>query len=195
MCFFQALANVLRGKPGPHHIGDVGRAVIEHVDGNALVVRAHKTRVGRAQAGSDNSQALISLRLEPVETRANVDHRLARSIQRPADIGGDRVVGAIEFGRHAVVVIRQADSERRNSQPGQPPAQREVAIGRTVPMRKHHYGFLRPPAPETIARGPDCSQDTACGPANGIAACHRAARNRPASHSRRTRRYPASRAD
>ena len=64
-----------------------------------------------AQAGSDNSELVIALLLEPIETAAHIDYALAHRIESAANVGGDGVIGAADLGGHADIVIGHAQPQ------------------------------------------------------------------------------------
>src|SRR4029077_18476780 len=108
---FHALANVPRSLPMPDHISEIGRRVIESINPNPRVVGAGNKSVTGTEARADQPELAIALLLQPVETTTNIDHALANRVQRPADVGRDRVVSATDLRRHTDVVVGHAQAK------------------------------------------------------------------------------------
>src|SRR5215469_5950247 len=124
---FEALTNVACGLAMPHHVREIGGGMIKSGDFDAGIMRGREKCVTGTEAGPDNAQALVSLLLKPVEAAADVEHTLARSIERTFDVRRNRVLGAADFSRAADVVVGHAQPQHRNSQAIQNSAERIVA--------------------------------------------------------------------
>src|SRR5579862_3018134 len=72
----EAFADVTSGLSVPDHIGKIGGRVVEGRDTDSRIVRGGNERVTRTQAGTDNSEAAVALRFQPVEAGANVSDSL-----------------------------------------------------------------------------------------------------------------------
>jgi len=72
--------------------------------------------------------------LQPVEATTNVNDALANGVERPADIGGKRVIGAANLSGHANVVVGHRQAEDGNAQKVQDLAQPAVSDGVRVPV-------------------------------------------------------------
>ena len=78
------------------------------------------------EARTENADSLIAPRGEPGDRAPRVEHRLPAHLYRPRDIGADNVVSAAEFGRHAPIVVREAETERADAVPREQPAQTDM---------------------------------------------------------------------
>src|SRR5947209_6679907 len=102
--------------------------------------------ITRSQTGTEDSEALAALLLEPVETTTNIDHALAAGIEGASNIRGNGIVAALEFRRPADVMVGLAQPQRGDPIPVHDRAQRVVAEGIGVPLRENdHRFFARPP--------------------------------------------------
>src|SRR5208337_3463785 len=81
-CRFQSLADVARGLAVPYHVGKVSRGVIERSHLNPRIVRGGDKRIARSEARADDAEPVVTLRFQPVETTARIDHALAHGIER-----------------------------------------------------------------------------------------------------------------
>src|SRR5260370_13631721 len=63
---FYPLANMLRRKPGPHHVRHIGRAMVEPVHRQPLVMRAREKSVARSTSGPSATRLIIALPLQPI---------------------------------------------------------------------------------------------------------------------------------
>src|SRR5690349_20970756 len=70
---------------GPDHIAEISGRVIERIYFEACIVRAGNKRVARSQARAQNAKSLTSLRLQPIETAADVDYTLTTRIECASD--------------------------------------------------------------------------------------------------------------
>src|SRR5271165_2247200 len=83
----QAFLDVLRGEAFPDGVGEVSGTVIENVDLDARIVSRSQKGVTGAEAGADNAEMVEAFLLQPIETSARIEDRLASSVDGPADIG------------------------------------------------------------------------------------------------------------
>ena len=90
--------------------------MVIHVHFEARVVGACEKGVTGSQARPENAYAAITLLLQPIDTGPGVYHSLPGRIDRPADVRGYRVVGAVQLRRHARIVIRQAQAQGRDAE-------------------------------------------------------------------------------
>ena len=87
---------------------------------------------------------VVALPGQPRDRAPGIEHRLAAHLRGPPDVRADDVVGAPELGRHARVVVGEAEAQRADAEPVEEPAQAHVALGIRVPLRQHDD---RAPAP------------------------------------------------
>src|SRR5215472_9390033 len=71
---FDSLPYVAGRLSVPNNVGEIRRGVIEGRHLNARIVRARDERIARAQTRADQSEILISLQLQPIQARADIDH-------------------------------------------------------------------------------------------------------------------------
>ena len=100
-----------RGLPRPDHIGKIRGGVIEDIDAQPLIVCAGQKGIARTQAGAHDAELGISLLGKPVEATADVNDRLACSVNGSSHVGADSIVGAGDLRRSADIVIRRAHAQ------------------------------------------------------------------------------------
>ena len=140
----EPLPDMVGGEARPHDVGKVRRDVIEGSCPQPRLVRGRQHRQARAQARAENADRLVALRGEPLDAAPGVEHCLPAHLRGPADVRADDVVGAPQFGRHAVVVIREAEPKRADLEAVQEPAEADVSARVGVPLRQHDDGPLAP---------------------------------------------------
>ena len=128
--------------PGPGDISESCGRVVEGVDADARIVGAGQIGIAGAEAGSENAEVLVALLLKPVEAAANVNDSLTAGHERAADVGADGVVGALELGGAANVVIGHGEAQRGDAHAIEDGAKGVVAEAVGVPLRQHHDGLL-----------------------------------------------------
>ena len=164
----EPFAHVPRRQAAPDDVGEIRRDVIERLRLDQRFVRRRQQREARSEAGAEDADPLVALRRQPRDRPPRVEHRLPAHLHRPRDVGADDVVGAVELGRHPLIVIRQAQTQRAHAVPREQPAQADVAAGVGVPLRQHeHRGAARSrsslsnrvpvAAPESTGSAPCCS--------------------------------------
>ena len=116
--------------------------MIQRLHANARLVRRREQRKTRAQAGAKNADSLVALLRQPTYRAPRVHHRLAADLHRSRDVRADDVVGAIQLGRLARVVIRQAEPQSADAEPSQQPAEAHMAVGSRVPLRQYHHSAM-----------------------------------------------------
>ena len=163
----EPLAHVRGRQAAPDDVGEIRRDVIERL------------RVESA-ARAPSSAARGTIRGSCRECRcgrspARCSHAIARrasstacrqTCTRPRDVRADDVVGAVELGRHALIVIRQAEAQRAHAVPS--PA---ACTGRRGRRRRSSTAAARAPpraarrrrarASESSGSTPCCSRDAA----------------------------------
>src|SRR5882762_6352785 len=107
----QAFLDMARGLPGPDDVGKIGGSVIEGRDLDARLVGGAEKCVTRSQAGADDAEFSVALRLEPIEAAAQIDHALARGVERASKVRGNGVVRALNLGGLANVVVGEAHAQ------------------------------------------------------------------------------------
>ncbi len=132
--------HVRRRQAFPHHVREIRRNVIERRRFDQRFVRRGQHRQARAEARAENADVLIAARLQPVHRAFRVEHRLTAHLQRPADVGADDVVGAVQFRRHAHVVIRHRQPQSAHAEARQQLREADVAFGVGVPLGEQHDG-------------------------------------------------------
>ena len=135
-------ANVAGGVAGPDYISKVGGGVVEDVDAYARIVSAGVEGVAGAQACTEDSELGIALLLEPIDAATDIDDSLSRGVDGASDVGADGVVGAMEFGGHADVVIRHAEAQGRDSEVAEDFREGVVTDGVAIPLRNDYDGAL-----------------------------------------------------
>ena len=118
--------------------------MIEGRDADARIMRGGDKCVTRSQTGADNSELVVALLFEPIETAAHIDDALAHGIESAADVGGDCIIGAADFGGHANIVIGHAQPQHRDAEQVQDFAQADVSDSVGVPVRQKHEGAVSP---------------------------------------------------
>jgi hypothetical protein len=135
----QSLADMVRRKASPDHISKNKREKIEYIRAQPFVMSASQKRIAGAQACSDNPKAFITLSLQLVQAGAGVNNGLARRVHSPGYIRRNSVVRAVQFGRHAHVMIGKAEPQSRYSQNSQRPAKRYMLMCLRIPVRQHQH--------------------------------------------------------
>ena len=103
----------------PDDVRDPCGRMIEGSYPDAGIVGSGKKGIARTEAGADDAELRVTLLLQPVEAATGIDHALAAGIESTADVGGDGVVGAVNFGGAADIVIGQGQAQDGNAQPVQ----------------------------------------------------------------------------
>src|SRR5260221_6251477 len=103
---------------------------------------AGEVGVAGAETGSENAEVLVALILKPIETAADIDDSLTAGHERAADVGADRVVGALELGRTADVVIGHGKAQGRDAHLVEDGAEGVVAEAVGVPLREDDDGLF-----------------------------------------------------
>jgi len=98
----------------PDDVAEPGGGVVEGADAQARVVGRGDEGVAGAEAGSKDAELRVALGLQPVDATADVDDGLAAGGGGAADVGADGVVGALQFGGAADVVIGLGEAESRD---------------------------------------------------------------------------------
>ena len=80
--------------------------MIEGVHADAGIVGAGEECVAGAEAGAKDAEVLVPLLLEPIETAADIDDRLAAGGDGAPDVRTDGVIGSLDFCGSADIVIR-----------------------------------------------------------------------------------------
>ena len=92
--------------------------MVEGADLKARVEGGGDEGVATAERGAEDAELLVALLLEPVEAAADVDDGLAAGLGGAADVGADGVVGALELGGAADVVVGLGEAEGRRCRSG-----------------------------------------------------------------------------
>ncbi len=92
---FESGADVARALACPDDVAEPGGGVVEGTDLEPRIEGGGDEGVGAAEAGSEDSEVLVALGLEPVEAAADVDDGLAAGGGGAADVGAYGVVGAL----------------------------------------------------------------------------------------------------
>ena len=140
MAGFQPLADVARGLPVPNHVGKVSRGVIKRRHLNSRIMRGGNKRIARSEARADDAEPVVTLRFQPVETAAHIDHALAHRIERASNVGGDGIVGAVDLRRTANIVIRHGEPQHRDAHPVEHAAEAVVGERIGIPVRQQNHG-------------------------------------------------------
>jgi hypothetical protein len=127
--------------------------VIEGIDADARVMGAGQESVAGAEAGAKHAKVLVALLLKPVDAAADIDHRLAAGREGAADVGADGVVGPLQLGGPANVVVGLGEPQRGDAHAIEERAERVVAECIGIPLRHDHDGLLGPPGILVRRRG------------------------------------------
>src|SRR5436305_1760480 len=92
-----------------------------------------------SETGAEDAELFVTLRFQPIKTTANINNCLARGGEGASNVGGNGVVGALEFAGLADVVIRLAQAKRRDAEPVEYLAESVVAVRVGVPLRHHDH--------------------------------------------------------
>ena len=136
-------ADVAGALSGPYHVAECHGGVIEGADLKARIHRGGDEGVAAAEAGAEDAELLVALLLEPVDAAADVDDGLAAGRDGAADVGADGVVGALELGGAADVVVGLGETQGRDAEAIEERAEGVVAEGVGVPLRHDDDGLFR----------------------------------------------------
>ena len=117
--------------------------MIEDADIDRRVMREGQKRRARADAGPQDSDALVAFLFQPTHRRARVQHRLSHRLNRAADICADQMLGAFQIRRPALFVIRQRQAQRSHAETVEDTASLDVAIRLGVPLGQDNDGRAR----------------------------------------------------
>ena len=92
--------------------------MIEGTDLEARVEGGGDEGVATAEAGSEDAELLVALLFEPVDAAADVDDGLTAGFDGAAHVGADGVVGALELGGAADVVVGLGEAQGRRCRSG-----------------------------------------------------------------------------
>ncbi len=136
----QRFPNVNCGEAGGDHVAKIRRDVQERGGANQRLVRRRDTGDARTEAGSQNSERAVTALSEPSEAASRVANSLTIGLESQPNIWADDVVslGMARYG--AMVVIRQAQAQRTDSQAIQPAANVNVGAVICVPLRQDYHG-------------------------------------------------------
>ena len=108
--------------------------------GDAGDVRLHVGVLGQEQG----VEVAVALLLQPKESAASIENRLAIGLQRESDIRSDEIVGALVSGDRAPIVIREREPQRREADG----SDRSTACDRHRSWRAaRHASRVRSPCP------------------------------------------------
>ena len=120
---------------GPCDVAEPGGGVVEGADLEAWIEGGGDEGVAGAKRGAEDSELLVALLFEPVDAAADVDYGLSTGLGGAADVGADGVVGALELGGAANVVIGLGEAECGDSEVVEERAEGVVGEGVCVPLR------------------------------------------------------------
>ncbi len=98
--------------------------------------------VATAEAGAEDAEVFVALRLEPVDAAADVDDGLTAGFGGAADVGADGVVGALELCGAADVVVGLGEAEAGDAEAVEEGAEGVVAEGVCVPLGHDDHGLF-----------------------------------------------------
>src|SRR2546427_3137400 len=107
-------AHVGRSQSFPYDIPEVARNMIVHANANTSFVNECEEGNARTETRSNNTDPVITLRLQPMDCRSCIEHRLTICLKRAAQICAHHVVGALKSRQHSSVLIGQAQTQRGN---------------------------------------------------------------------------------
>ena len=139
---FKRLFDVAGALARPGDVSEGSGGVVENVDADAGVVRAGQVGVAGAEAGAEDAEVSVALRLKPIDAAADIDNGLAAGGEGAADVGADRVVGALKLGGAANVVVRHGEAQGRNAHAIEDGAEGVVAESVGVPLGQNYDCLL-----------------------------------------------------
>lgn len=122
------------GEAGGDNISEIAGHVKQSGGTNERFVRSGDAGDAGAEAGTENSERAVTARFEPAKAAAGVANCLAIGLKSKANVWANDVVGTRMAGRGALVVIRQAETKRRNAKAVQPAANVDVRRIVGVPL-------------------------------------------------------------
>jgi len=136
-------ADVSGALASPDDVSKPGGGVVEGADLKALVECGGDEGVAAAEAGAEDSEVLITLLFEPVDAAANVDDGLTACFGGAAYVRTDGVVGALEFGGAADIVVGLGEAETGDAEAVEERAERVMGEGVGVPLGHDDDCLLR----------------------------------------------------
>src|SRR5215470_1885493 len=98
----------------PDDIRKIRRGMVEPGHFDSYIVRGGDECVARTQTGANNPQLSVTLLLQPVEAAADIEHALARRIERTPYVRRNCIISAANLGRPSNVVIGHAEPQHGN---------------------------------------------------------------------------------
>ena len=141
-CLLEGGADVAGALAGPDDVAEPGGGVVEGADLEARVEGGGDEGVAASEAGAEDAELLVALLLEPVDAAADVDDGLAAGFGGAAYVGADGVVGALEFGGAADVVVGLGEAEAGDAEAVEEGAEGVVGEGVGVPLGHDDHCLL-----------------------------------------------------
>ena len=135
-------ADVACALAGPDDVAEPGGGVVEGADLEAGVEGGGDEGVATAEGGAEDAELFVAMLLEPVEAAADVDDGLTAGLGGAADVGADGVVGALEFGGAADVVVGLGEAEAGDAEAIEEGAEGVVGEGVGVPLGHDDHGLF-----------------------------------------------------
>lgn len=135
-------ADVAGGLAGPDDVAELGGSVVEGADAEAGVHGGGDKGVAGAEGGAEDAELGVPLLFEPVEGGADVNDGLAAGGDGAADVRADGVVGALELGGPADVVVGLGEAEGGDAEAVEEGAEGVVGEGVGVPLGHDDDGLL-----------------------------------------------------
>ena len=126
----------------PDDVAEPGGGVVEGADFEAWVKGGGDEGVATAQAGAEDAELLVALLFEPVDAAADVDDCLAAGFGGAAYVGADGVVGALQLGGAADVVVGLGEAKAGDAEVVEEGAESVVREGVGVPLGHDDHGLF-----------------------------------------------------
>src|SRR5215467_6718649 len=118
----------------PDDIRKIRRGMVEGSHFDAYIVGGGDECVARTQTGANNPQLFVALLLQPVEAAADIEHALARRIERTANVCRNCIISSPNLGRPSNVVIGHAEPQHGNPEAIQYSTERVMAECVGIPL-------------------------------------------------------------
>ena len=90
----QSLPDIRSGEAGGNNIAKICRDMQERAGAQGWFMRDGEKREAGTDAGTENAEAVVTLQFEPAQSATRIQHRLAISLQREADVRAHHIIRA-----------------------------------------------------------------------------------------------------
>src|SRR5258705_2359151 len=94
----------------PDNIGNIARNVIEGSSIQIRLVRKGQERNAGSDTRAKNPNTFIPLTLQPTHSSTRIKHRLAHRLNASTNICANQMIGALQLGRSALLVIGKSQT-------------------------------------------------------------------------------------